>query len=131
MINLKKYGKNISITYILRSVIMNDINMKNMVVLKNLPSNIVDEAFVVFKSSKKIKNVEKVEQNKKVADDTENKNKDYFLKEAEMLVNDYIYKIEKNEKDENISVKHNKRLKFWAFISTGIAVLEWFVLINK
>ena len=29
--------------------------MKNMIVLKNLPSNIVDEAFVILKPNSKIK----------------------------------------------------------------------------
>ena len=32
--------------------------MKNMVVLKNLPSNIVEEAIVVLKPNKKVKNVQ-------------------------------------------------------------------------
>ena len=40
-------------------------NMKNMVVLKNLPSNIVEEAFVVLKANKKIKNLERVDGSKK------------------------------------------------------------------
>ena len=30
-------------------------NMKNMVVLKNLPSNIVDEAIIILKNGKKVK----------------------------------------------------------------------------
>lgn len=111
---------------------MNEINMKNMVVLKNLPSNIVDEAFVVFKSSKKIKNLEKVEQNKKLVNDNINKNKEYFLKEAEMLVNDYIDKIENKDNSDINNINCNrKKLKLWAFISTGIAIVEWFILINK
>ena len=111
---------------------MNEINMKNMVVLKNLPSNIVDEAFVVFKSSKKIKNLEKVEQNKIKGNNGINKNKEYFFKEAEMLVNDYIDKIENKDKKDVINVNSKgRKIKLWAFISTGIAILEWFVLINK
>ena len=34
---------------------MEDIDLKNMVILKDLPSNIVKEAYVVFKSNKMIK----------------------------------------------------------------------------
>ena len=34
---------------------MEDSKLKNMVVLKNLPSNIVDEAIIVLKSNKKVK----------------------------------------------------------------------------
>ena len=41
-------------------------NMKNMVVLKNLPSNIVEEAIVIFKPNVKLNNSEVNENNKKV-----------------------------------------------------------------
>ena len=39
--------------------------LKNMVVIRNLPSNIVDEAIIVLKTSKKIKKLQKVENNRK------------------------------------------------------------------
>ena len=35
--------------------------MKNMVVLKNLPSNLVEEAIVILKSNKHVKKLEKIE----------------------------------------------------------------------
>ena len=35
--------------------------MKNIVVLKNLPSNIVDEAIVVLKPNKKAKQIQHIE----------------------------------------------------------------------
>ena len=38
-------------------------NMKNVVVLKDLPSNIVKEAYVVFKSNKMIKKFQKINKN--------------------------------------------------------------------
>ena len=38
---------------------METSNMKNIVVLKNLPSNLVEEAIVILKSSKKVKKLEK------------------------------------------------------------------------
>ena len=44
---------------------MENSNMKNMVVLKNLPSNLVEEAFIILKSSKKAKKLEKIEKRKK------------------------------------------------------------------
>ena len=46
---------------------MKDSNLKNIVVLKNLPSNIVEEAFVVLKSNKYIKELEKIENTKKIS----------------------------------------------------------------
>ena len=45
---------------------METSKMKNMVVLKNLPSNLVEEAIVILKSSKKVKKLEKIEKNAKV-----------------------------------------------------------------
>ena len=74
---------------------METSNLKNMVVLKNLPSNIVDEAIIVLKTNKKAKKLQKIEKNNKTTENEENKkDKEYILKEAEMLVNNYISKIE-------------------------------------
>ena len=39
---------------------MEDIDLKNMIILKDLPSNIVKEAYVVFKSNKMIKKFQKI-----------------------------------------------------------------------
>ena len=39
---------------------METSNLKNMVVLKNLPSNIVDEAIIVLKANKKTKKLQKI-----------------------------------------------------------------------
>ena len=44
---------------------METSNMKNMVILKNLPSNLVEEAIVILKSNKKVKKLEKIERNHK------------------------------------------------------------------
>ena len=43
---------------------MNSNQMKNIIVLKNLPSNIVDEAFIILKNNKKIKSLERIEKEK-------------------------------------------------------------------
>ena len=40
---------------------MNSEKMKNMIILKNLPSNIVDEAIIVLKDNKKAKSLKKLE----------------------------------------------------------------------
>ena len=39
---------------------METSKLKNMVVLKNLPSNIVDEAIIVLKTNKKVKKLQKI-----------------------------------------------------------------------
>lgn len=103
-------------------------NMKNMIVLKNLPSNMIEEAFVVLKSNVKNKNLEKIENYKVTNSNSNQKNKnEYILKEAEMFVADYISKIENNKKP--IKKENIKRIKIWAFIASAIAVLEFFLLI--
>ena len=47
---------------------METSNLKNMVVLKNLPSNIVDEAIIVLKTNKKAKKLQKIEKNNKTTE---------------------------------------------------------------
>ena len=111
--------------------------MKNMVVLKNLPSNIVDEAYVVLKSSKKAKKLEKIEnfKNKNKEDET-SKNKEYVVKESKLLIKDYINKVEDidNSLEMNSSFKKhnikNKKYKRLAYISTILAVVEFVVIIS-
>ena len=45
---------------------MESSKMKNMVILRNLPSNLVEEAIVILKSSKKVRKLEKIENSKKI-----------------------------------------------------------------
>ena len=82
--------------------------MKNMIVLRNLPSNMVEEAFVVFKDNVKIHKKEKVEKNKFIQKDEKQKSKEYMIKEAEMIVQDYISRIEQREFEIGSS---NKKLR--------------------
>ena len=107
---------------------MNVSNMKNMVILNNLPSNIIEEAIVILKSNKKVKDFEKIENySKKRFDKQENNNKEYVLKEAEILVSNYISKIEDNKKiEKKINIK---KIKTWACFSTIIASVEFLILI--
>ena len=106
---------------------MNTDNMKNMLVLKDLPSNIVDEAIVILKPNIKLKSLD-VSQNNNI----KNKkikiqdSKKYIIKEAEMLISNYISKIE-NDKNKNIKVNKKiedkcKRLKMIS-IFLGLAFL--------
>lgn len=87
---------------------MNNSNMKNMIVLKDLPSNMIEEAIVVLKSNIKVKNYELVD-NKKENNITKNlpKPKEYILKEAENIISNYIAKIERPKEEE----KRNRTLQ--------------------
>ncbi|MBR6504896.1 MAG: hypothetical protein IKT41_04215 [Clostridia bacterium] len=99
-------------------------NIKNIVVLKNLPSNIVDEAIVVLKNNELIKNKEMIDngQNKKV----KNKNKDYIVKEAENVITSYINNIEKQKNNKSLEELENKykQLKLISMLLAGLIVLS-------
>ena len=103
--------------------------MKNMVVLKNLPSNIVEEAIVVLKPNKKVKNVQYIK--KMEGTEKKGKNKDgYILKEAELLINKCISDLEKpivsrHKKDFQKKYKIQKYISF----ALGILALIEFVMI--
>ena len=85
---------------------MNIDNMKNMIVLKNLPSNIVDEAIVILKPNIKLKSLDTITQkNNKIKEENSKK---YIINEAEMLVTNYISKI---ESDKNKKIKANKKVE--------------------
>ena len=107
-------------------------NLKNMVVLKNLPSNIVDEAIIVLKTNKKAKKLQKIEKNNQI-DKEEKRDKDYILKEAEMLVNSYISKVEiKDIKKDNVSQKQKNRyekLKKYAIATTVLCIIQAIIII--
>lgn len=104
-------------------------SMKNMIVLRNLPSNIVEEAIVVLKTNKKIKKPElaknKSENFKNSKNNRQDKdNKDYIIKEAEIVISNYISKIEnqdiKGTKELNQLQKKYKKLKI---CTTGIVIV--------
>jgi len=98
-------------------------NIKNIVVLKNLPSNIVDEAIVVLKNNELIKDRE-VEsgQNKKL----KNKTKDYIVKEAENVIANYLTSIEKQKNKKSLEELENKykQLKVISMLLAGLIVLS-------
>ena len=111
---------------------METSKLKNIVVLNNLPSNIVDEAIIVLKTSRKINKMQKVEQNKKKINNRElKKDKDYILKEAEMLVNSYVSKFEnKNIKINSKKIeKKYKKLKQYSILVTLGLILETMIII--
>lgn len=59
---------------------MEQNNLKNIIVLKNLPSNIVEEAIVILKTNKKAKRVQKIEKSKKTKEQEKKlKQSDYIL----------------------------------------------------
>ena len=101
---------------------MNISNMKNIIVLKNLPSNLVEEAIVVLKENKKAKRYQYIERKtgekskkktgKAANNQKENDSKEYILKEAEMVVSNYISNLEtRSPKWKNNMKKLENRYK--------------------
>lgn len=106
---------------------MNDSKMKNMVVLKNLPSNIVEEAYVVLKPNKNLKiNLQKQENT------GERLTSEYVVKEAEMVISNYLSKIEEKKVIRNLEVEEIKKkynnMKKTSMILMGMLVLN--IMIN-
>lgn len=112
---------------------MNTGNLKNIVVLKDLPSNLIEEAIVVLKENQKIPKLEPASKEKKENESDMKKNsKDYIVKEAQMLIADYISRVENKNKKENQSIqKLNKKCKWLKSVNQALLVsLVISILIN-
>lgn len=108
---------------------MQDSNLKNIVVLKNLPSNLVDEAIVILKSKKTAKRLEFIEKKSNITYNRTKENKDYVIREAESVISNYISKLEKNNRkktDNNIETKYKKIKLYSIFVS----IILFFCLIR-
>ena len=105
---MRKNGKNLYKQIERNFGLYGNKDMKNMIVLRNLPSNMVEEAFVVFKDNVKIHKKEKVEKNKFIEKEDRPKSKEYMIKEAEMIVQDYISRVEQSQFEIGSS---NKKLR--------------------
>ena len=123
---------------------MNKSNMKNVIILKNLPSNLIDEAIVVVKDKKKVKDINysdfikykeengiiqgdmKLEDLRKI-ENIKKEDRKYVIKEAEVVVTNYIRRIEDNLSDRKIdklkkSYKKSKLLNAFLAITTIISI---------
>ena len=106
---------------------MNTNQMKNMIVLKNLPSNIVDEAIIILKNNKKIKSLDRVE--KQTSNSMEKQSSgEYIVKEAEIVIGNYLSKIEKEKQMKSYSVKQienrYKRMKILSIVLGMIIIVN-------
>jgi len=110
---------------------MNISQMKNMIILKDLPSNILDEAIVILKNNAKVKNREKIE-NRNSNNFGEKQKDDYnfVIKEAEYIIQDYIKGIENPKvaktKIRDINIKY-KRLQISSFL-LGVTAIVGIIL---
>ena len=115
-----------------------DNNYKNIVILKNLPSNILEEAIIVVKDKKNTADIDYLKKmslfnysNMKEDDFNRLKNipkesRTYVIKEAESVIKNYIEKIEDGRKviARNRLKKKYNRLKYINFILLIISILS-------
>jgi len=106
-------------------------NVKNIVVLKNLPSNIVEEAIVILKSNKYVKKFQMIEKNNNKEIEQKKTNDDqYIIKEAEALLSSYVSKIENNksiEKPSKLLKEKYKRLKRYSIVVTILFAISFII----
>lgn len=128
--------------------------MKNVIILKNLPSNLIDEAIVIVKDKKKIKDInysefikdggEKFsssanrqtsnrviqgymkEEDLKKLEDTKKEERKYVIKEAEIVVTNYLSKIDNKMPEKKIKrlEKSYKRAKKMSVLLGIISVIS-------
>ena len=119
---------------------MNPENMKNIIILKNLPSNLIDEAIVVVKNKKESKDINyktlmqdgksraihgymKEEELKKI-ENIKKEERNYIIKEAEMVVANYIAKIENQILAEKKVKKIEKLYKKVRILNVMLAIIS-------
>jgi len=101
--------------------------MKNIIVLKGMSSNVIEEAIVVLKPNVKLKQSEHIN-NKKQNVQEKNKRK-VIVKEAEDVIKNYVEQIQlKNKIIENQKLKN--RYKFLKIMNIILIVVSIFCIIN-
>ena len=109
---------------------MQNSNLKNIVVLKNLPSNLVDEAIVILKSNKNARMLQYIEKNSIIQNQDREICEDYIIKEAENVISAYISKIEKNKPTNRSGKNIENRYKKMKIYSIAISVALLICCIN-
>ena len=106
---------------------MDNNDMKNMIILKDLPSNLVEEAIVIFKTNKKVKRPELIENKKHKFSNSKDTFKaeknDFLIKEAQNVISDYISRVENQDfKGKKSLKKLEKKYNKLKFISGILAM---------
>ena len=116
---------------------MDNGDMKNMIILKDLPSNLVEQAIVIFKTNKKVKKPEFIENKKHEFSNSKKvdkiKENDFLIKEAQNVISDYISRVENQDFKGKKSLKKleekYKKLKFITGILAGICLICFTIII--
>lgn len=104
---------------------MENNNMKNIIVLKNLPSNLIEEAIMIVKSNKFAKKIEYIEKPETKNIEPKEQDKTYIIREAESIIYNYIKELEEKEKQNLVlhTLKKYKTLKIYSVIITVSFIL--------
>lgn len=121
-------------------------NMKNIVILKNLPSNIIEEAIVVVKNKKQIlddvdinnKNKNEVQgymsnDDFKKIEKIKQESREYVVKEAESVIANYLEKVsdrERRKKRKNIEARYYK-IKYMNIALILLTIMSTIICIVK
>ena len=97
--------------------------MKNMIILKEIKSNLIEEAIVVFKENVKIPQENCIKKSSGCSE--ENLDNDLCVKEAEMVIKDYILRVENRSfiDELNRKCKYLKIMNIILVIAAIVAVL--------
>ena len=113
--------------------------MKKMIVLKNIKSNLIEEAYIVFKDNVKLHKLNLLNDNKKFKNELEidkeliSNDDNYIIKEAEMIINDYAFETEKRFSLFNSDIIKYKyvMLKICTISFIVFSLLEFLLVIMK
>ena len=104
--------------------------MKNMIVLKNLPSNLVEEAIIILKENNKIHKQQTIASNEKNMEEEEKEQTGYIVKDAEMVIKSYLDRIENNSPKKERTIKklekrykNSIRLNLFLFLTTIVGII--------
>lgn len=105
--------------------------IRNVVILRNLPSNFIEEAFIVCKTKAYAKKIEMLEKNNLNRSNNEKQKEKGLIEEAENVILNYIDKIEKESKVKEYKKikKNNDKLVSIAIFVTIYAILTTIALI--
>ncbi len=105
-------------------------DMKNMIVLKNLPSNLVEEAIIILKENNKIHKYQTIASNEENMEEEEKEQTGYIVKDAEMVIKSYLDRIENNSPKKERTIKklekrykNSIRLNLFLFLTTIVGII--------
>ena len=103
-------------------------NLKNMLILKDLPSNLIEEAYIVLNPNLKLQN-NAIKENNENKKDNKILSKDYILEEAKYVLLNYISKIETKKEKVNVKLLEKKYRKLKKItIATLISFLIYVII---